>query len=194
MVAEGGDSVSTVSVASALVTLPKPFETTTRLATTRKAYRTLGARNTSQLRGRAPRLTVSGPRACRRRPDCLPAARKAYGLRFERFVAAADPYAALGRGTADLAFVSTTDGQLGTGRYRTLEDDRRAFPPNHLTLLVRSDVLRGLGRDAPELVERIQRGMSEDVMRELNGRVELRGHEPDRVAADFLREAGFTPP
>ena len=41
------------------------------------------------------------------------------------------------------------------------------------------------------MITRVQEPLTEEVMQELNSRVVLDKQEPERVARDYLREAGF---
>jgi len=72
-----------------------------------------------------------------------------------------------------------------------LEDDKKLFPPYQVTLLFDSDKLEELGPDAQKAIENVQKGLTEEVMQELNSRVALDKQKPEKVAADYLREAGY---
>jgi glycine betaine/choline ABC-type transport system substrate-binding protein len=42
------------------------------------------------------------------------------------------------------------------------------------------------------VIEDVQKPLTEEVMQELNSRVAIDKQEPEKVAADYLRESGFT--
>ena len=168
-----------------------PFENTYRLGMLKETYDRLGVRTMSELKGKEGDLTITGYPECEQRPDCLIGVRNVYGLNFGDFVAAQGPYPLLDSKKADIGFVFSTDAQLATDKYAVLEDDKKLFPPYHVTLLVRDDKLQELGPDAARVVESVQTGLTEEVMQELNSRVDLDKQKPDRVAADYLREAGY---
>jgi glycine betaine/choline ABC-type transport system substrate-binding protein len=175
-----------------ITALPQaPFDNTYRIGMLKATYDKLGIKNTSELQGKAQDLSIAGQPECRQRPDCLLGVGKTYGLKFKKFVATQSRYEALDKKAADLAFVYTTDGPLSTDKYATLEDDKKLFPPYHITFMVKSDVLSKLGPDAQKVVESIQSGMTEDAMQELNSRVDLDKQKPAKVAGDYLREAGY---
>ena len=178
-----GDSITALPQA--------PFDNTYRIGMLKKTYDKLGIKTTSELKGKSQDLSIAGQPECRQRPDCLLGVEKTYGLKFKKFVATQSRYEALDTGAADLVFVYTTDGPLSTGKYATLEDDKKLFPPYHITFMVKNDVLQKLGPDAPNIVQGIQRGMTEKVMQELNSRVDLDKQKPAKVAGDYLREAGY---
>jgi len=172
--------------------LPRtPFENTYRVGMLKETYDRLGIKTTSELKGKEGDLTINGYPECRQRPDCLLGLQDTYGLKFKKFVASQDPYPILDSKKADVAMVFTTDAPLSTDKYATLEDDKKLFPPYQVTLLIRNDTLEELGADAQKTVENVQKGLTEEVMQELNSRVVLDKQKPDKVAADYLREAGY---
>ena len=128
---------------------------------------------------------------CRQRPDCLLGVEKTYGLKFKKFLANESKYEVLDKGQADVAFVFTTDANLATNKYAILDDDKKLFPPYHISFMVRNDVLKKLGPDAQKTVVSVQRGLTEPVMRELNSRVDLDKKKPEVVAQEYLKESGY---
>jgi glycine betaine/choline ABC-type transport system substrate-binding protein len=168
-----------------------PFDNTYRIGMLKATYDKLGIKNTSELQGKSQDLTINGYPECRQRLDCLLGVQKTYGLKFKKFVASQSPYPVLDSHKADLAFVFTTDGPLSTDKYAVLEDDKKLFPPYHITFMVKNDVLSKLGPDAQKVVENVQQGLTEEVMQELNSRVDLDKQKPAKVAGDYLREAGY---
>ena len=172
--------------------LPRtPFENTYRVGMLKETYDRLGIKNTSELKGKEGDLTINGYPECKQRPDCLLGLQETYGLKFKKFVASQDPYPILDSKKADVAMVFTTDAPLSTDKYAFLEDDKRLFPPYQVTLLIKTDKLAELGPDAQKTVENVQKGLTQEVMQELNSRVVLDKQKPDKVAADYLREAGY---
>jgi glycine betaine/choline ABC-type transport system substrate-binding protein len=172
--------------------LPRtPFENTYRVGMLKETYDRLGVKTLSELKGKEGDLTINGYPECKQRPDCLLGLQDTYGLKFKKFVASQDPYPILDSKKADVAMVFTTDAPLSTDKYAVLEDDKRLFPPYQVTLLVRDDTLQQLGPDAQKTVESVQKGLTEEVMQELNSRVVLDKQKPQKVAGDYLREAGY---
>jgi glycine betaine/choline ABC-type transport system substrate-binding protein len=170
-----------------------PFENTYRMGMTKEKAKDVGNPKTiSDLKGKSQDLVVNGYPECRQRPDCLLGVEKTYGLKFKKFVASGDPYPVLDKGSADVAFVFTTDAKLQTGKYAVLDDDKKLFPPYHITLIVRDGPLDKLGPDAKEVVTEVQKPLTNTVMRELNSRVVLDKKEPKEVASEYLKEEGFT--
>ncbi len=97
----------------------------------------------------------------------------------------------LDNGSSDVLFGFTTDGELTTGKYAILDDDKQLFPPYNVSLLIRNDALKKIGPEGQKVIEDVQKPLTEKVMGELNSRVVLDKQEPEKVAADYLKEAGF---
>jgi glycine betaine/choline ABC-type transport system substrate-binding protein len=138
----------------------------------------------------ADELTIAGFPECRQRADCLLGLEGAYDWQPE-FISNANKFDPLDNETSDLGFVFGTDGGLTLDDYVTYEDDENLFPPYHITLGVREEALEAIGPEGEDILIRVQEPLTEDVMRELNSRVDLDREEPEDVAADYLREAGF---
>ena len=168
-----------------------PFENTYRLAVTKETGDRLGINTISGLKGKEGDFSIVGFPECEQRPDCYIGLQDTYGLKFKEFVANSDSYQLLDSKKADVGVVFTTDAPLTTDKYTVLDDDKKLFPPYNVTLLFRDDKLQELGPEAREVVERVQKGLTEEVMRELNSRAVLDKQKPDKVAADYLREAGY---
>ncbi len=171
---------------------PTPFENTYRIGMLNETAQKLGnPTKISDLEGRAGELSISGFPECRQRTDCLLGVEQVYGLEFADFIASESPYEVLDTKESDLAFVFTTDGNLATGQYTTLDDDKNLFPPYNVTLSVRDEIAEAMGPEGAEIVEQVQAPLTEEVMQELNSRVAVDKQEPEQVAADYLTQFGF---
>jgi glycine betaine/choline ABC-type transport system substrate-binding protein len=173
---------------------PTPFTNSNAVGMLRERAEELGVTTISDLSGKSEDLTLAGSPECRQRPDCLLGLEgEPYNLKFKKFIPVeiAQRYAVLDNGQADLSIVFTTDGQLASDKYVVLEDDKRLFPPYNATLVVRDETMKSAGSDLPDTINRIQADLTEDVMRELNSRVDLDKEEPQAVAKQYLQEAGY---
>ena len=168
-----------------------PIESTYRLGATKQTADRLRARTTSELAPKAKDLTITGYPECRQRQDCYVGVQKTYGMKFKDFVASEQTYEVLDQDEAKVGFLFTTDAQLSTGKYRTFEDDKKFFPPYNVSFLVRDDAVQRLGPEAQQVVERVQKPLTERVMIELNSRRVLEKQEPEDVARQYLRAEGF---
>ncbi len=98
-------------------------------------------------------------------------------------------YDALFDGDVDAANVFSTDAQLESGDYRVLEDPERVFGYQHLALVIDDDTLAALGgADFMKSIEDVNKELTQDVMIELNGAVDLKDQDPADVAESLLRE------
>jgi len=171
---------------------PTPFENTYRLAMSKELYNKLGQPKTmSDLKGKTEDLKVSGFPECKKRIDCLLGVEQTYGLKFGGFVASEEKYDVIENNSADVIFGFTTDGELTTGKYVTVDDDKTLFPPYNVSLLMRNQTFEEIGPEGQKVIEQVQKPLTEKVMGELNSRVDLDKQEPEKVAKDYLRSEGF---
>ena len=176
-----------------ITALPQtPFENTFRLGMTKETNEKLGGiKNTSELKGKEGDLSISGFPECKQRNDCLIGVEETYGLNFGKFVASEQKYQVLDSGDADVAFVFTTDGDLASGKYVTVEDDKQFFPPYNITFAIRNEALEAIGPEGQEIIEKVQEPLTEKVMQELNARVDVDKQKPEEAARSYLESAGF---
>ena len=171
---------------------PTPFENTYRMAITKATAEKLGnPTKISDLEGKAQDLVVNGYPECRQRIDCLLGVQRNYGLDFKRFLPGNNPYQVLDSGDADIAFVFSTDGPLSTDKYVVLDDDKSIFPPYNISFTVRNQTAQQLGEDGQAVVTNIQKYMTEEIMQELNARVDIDKQQPAAVAGEYLKNFGF---
>ena len=128
------------------------------------------------------------------REQGLAGARRVYGLDNVKFkeLPIGKQYRALDRNEIDAANVFTTDGQLGSGSYKVLDDDKRVFGFQHVALVIDEDKLDQLGgRKFMRIIDEINGRLTTSAMIEMNRDVDVDGQEPAVVAAQFLRTAGL---
>jgi glycine betaine/choline ABC-type transport system substrate-binding protein len=188
------DDVKKRLAAEQITALPQtPFENTYRLAMTKETHQEIGSPKTnSDLKGKESDLTIAGFPECKQRIDCLVGLERLYGLNFGKFLTSEQQYDVLDSGSADVLFAFTTDGELTTGKYVMLDDDKNLWPPYHVSLLIGNEALEKIGPEGQKVIEAVQEPLTEKVMGELNSRVVLDKQEPEKVSADYLKEAGFT--
>jgi glycine betaine/choline ABC-type transport system substrate-binding protein len=169
-----------------------PFQNTFIIASTKKTADAAGNPKTaSELFAKNPDLSISGFPECRQREDCLLGLRKTYGFK-GKFVSSQGKFSDLDGGQSKLTLAFSTDPQLAlTKKYAAFEDDKKFFPPYHITLGVRDATVKKLGPETIKTLERVQAGLTEPAMRELNRRVELDKQKPRAVAKAYLSEEGF---
>jgi glycine betaine/choline ABC-type transport system substrate-binding protein len=173
---------------------PTPFENTYRLGMTKDGAAKVGnPTKISDLSDSAKDLSISGFPECKQRQDCLLGVEDTYGLKFKKFVTSEQKYQVLDSGDADVAFIFTTDGDLASGKYVVLDDDKKFFPPYNVTFNVRDEAMKNLGPEGQKVIEDVQKPLTEKVMQELNARVDVDKQKPEEVAKAYLESAGFVP-
>jgi osmoprotectant transport system substrate-binding protein len=170
---------------------PTPFTSSNEVGVTKETADRLGLRTISDLKGKDRQLTLYGSPECRRRTDCLLGLRQTYGLRFKRFVPVAIDlrHEVLKRSDDVVSIVFTTDPQNKRQNLVLLQDDRGMFPPYNSTFVVRKEVAQQAGPDLPRVLQLVQRGLTDEVMQELNARVDLDKETAKAVAGQYLRES-----
>ncbi len=172
---------------------PTPFVSSNEVAVTKETADKLGLEKISDLKGKSQDLTLYGSPECRQRLDCLLGLEQVYGLKFKKFVPVdiALRHEVLKKGQADVSIVFTTDPQNKREGFVLLEDDKGMFPPYNSTLVVRNDVLEKAGPDFAKTVDMASKGLTDEVMQELNARVDLDKSTPEEVANQYLKESGL---
>ncbi|MEY2516837.1 MAG: osmoprotectant transport system substrate-binding protein opuBD [bacterium] len=169
-----------------------PFQNTYIIASTKATADKAGNPKTvSELFSKNPKLSISGFPECRQRQDCLLGLRSVFGFK-GKFVSSDGKFNDLDQGQSDLTLAFSTDPQLAlTDKYTAYQDDKQFFPPYNITLGIRNSTVQEIGQKAVDTLEAVQKGMTEEAMRELNRRVELDKQQPKKVAAEYLKEEGF---
>jgi glycine betaine/choline ABC-type transport system substrate-binding protein len=173
---------------------PTPFTDSNGVGMLKAKAQKLGITNISDLKSKAPSLTLYGTPECPQRPDCLLGLEQVYKLKFKKFVPV-DPslrHKVLDSGQADTSIVFTTDGQIAQGKELLLKDDKHLFPPYNATLVFKDATLKKLGPDAQKTVALVQKGLTTQAMQELNSRVDIDKQTPAAVAKQYLKESGYT--
>ncbi|HEX8120881.1 MAG TPA: glycine betaine ABC transporter substrate-binding protein [Solirubrobacteraceae bacterium] len=175
---------------------PTPFTTSLEVAVPAATADRLGLRTISDLVPHGQEFVFYGTPECRLRTDCLLGLRNVYGARFRRF-AGVDPverHDVLLRRPDAVSIVYATDPQIKREPIVLLDDDRGMFPPYNSTFVVRDDVVKQAGPDLPRVIGKVQPGLTDEVMQELNARVDIDKETPSAVALSYLRQSGLLPP
>jgi osmoprotectant transport system substrate-binding protein len=172
---------------------PTPFVSSNEVGVTKETADKLSLQRISDLEGKSQDLTLYGTPECRQRLDCLLGLQEVYGLEFKKFVPVAVDlrHEVLSKGQADVSIVFTTDPQIKREGFVLLEDDKGMFPPYNSTLVVRDEVVEQAGPDLETVVGQVNKGLTDEVMQELNARVGLDKKTPKQVATEYLQETGL---
>jgi glycine betaine/choline ABC-type transport system substrate-binding protein/ABC-type proline/glycine betaine transport system permease subunit len=172
---------------------PTPFTSSNEVALTEEKADELGVEKISDLADVDQDLTLYGSPECRQRTDCLLGLEQVYGLHFKKFVPVSVDlrHEVLTSGKADVSIVFTTDPQIQREGEVLLEDDKGMFPPYNSTFVVREDLADEAGPEIEDVVSQVQEGLTDEVMQELNARVDLDKKTPEEVATEYLQESGL---
>jgi osmoprotectant transport system substrate-binding protein len=122
------------------------------------------------------------------RPDGLQKLNKVYGLHWDGTPRSMDLgllYHALQQRKVDMAAANSTDAALTDKSFTALRDDKRAFPPYSACFVVRKGVIDQ--RPGVEMaLTMLSNHMGDEIMRQLNRRVDVEHQPVEKVARDFL--------
>jgi osmoprotectant transport system substrate-binding protein len=172
---------------------PTPFVSSNEVAVTKATADKYHLSKISDLSKVASKLTLYGSPECRQRLDCLLGLQQVYGLKFKKFVPVdiSLRHQVLKSGQADVSIVFTTDPQIKREGFVLLDDDKGMFPPYNSTLLLKKTTAEKAGPDLEKVVTQVNKGLTDEVMQELNARVDLDKKTPDVVAGEYLSESGL---
>jgi glycine betaine/choline ABC-type transport system substrate-binding protein len=175
---------------------PTPFADANAVGLLTSTADQLGLSKISDLSGKSEDLTLAGSPECRQRIDCLAGLEKYYGLQFGKFtpIDIGLRYEVLDKGDADLSILFTSDAQLfvDPDKYTLLEDDKGVLPAGNVIFISDQKVADEAGPDYQATIEKVQQGLTLEAMQELNARVDVDKEKPEDVAAEYLKESGYT--
>jgi osmoprotectant transport system substrate-binding protein len=169
------------------------FENVDAIATTQYFAQKRGLATVGDLR-ELPSFTLGARPEFESRVQGLAGIRRVYGLDNIKFkeLPIGEQYLALDRNEIDAADVFTTDGQLGSGSYKVLDDDKRVFGFQHVALVIDEDKLEKLGgRKFMRIINEVNGRLTTSSMIEMNRDVDIDGQDPAVVTEQFLRTAGL---
>jgi osmoprotectant transport system substrate-binding protein len=169
------------------------FENVDAIATTQYFAQKRGLATIGDLR-QLSGFTLGARPEFKSREQGLAGARRVYGLENVKFkeLPIGEQYRALDRKEVDAANVFTTDGQLGSGSYKVLEDDKHVFGFQHVALVIDKDKLDELGgHKFMRIVNEVNGRLTTSAMIEMNRDVDVDRQDPAVVTAQFLRTAGL---
>lgn len=126
------------------------------------------------------------------REDGIPGLIKHYNFNFKDTTGldGSPRYIALNNNETDVVDAFSTDGLLKKFDLVTLKDDKNFFPPYYAIPLVRGEVIEHYPEIVP-IIEELGSILNDEIMIELNYKVDELQMEPDVVAKEFLTENGL---
>ena len=171
---------------------PLGFNNTYALAMREDHALELGIETYSDLAELSDQLTLGATHEFLERADGYSALQQVYGMTFGN-TRGMDPgltYGAVREGSADVNDAFSTDGRIPAFNLKVLEDDLNFFPPYYAAPVVRMDTLE-LYPELCEVLATLANTMNDEIMAELNAKVDIDDERPQDVAAHWLREQGL---
>ncbi len=174
---------------------PAPMNNTYAFAITQASADKYGITKLSQI-GKVPvkERTFCIEGEFRNRSDGMPGMLKTYDLdvpggNLQTYQTGAI-YDATAKGECTFGEVFTTDGRIKALDLQLLEDDKSYFPNYNVALVLRESV-REDHPEIEELMAPVTEKLTDEVLTDLNARIDVDGREAAQVADDWLREEGF---
>jgi len=98
-------------------------------------------------------------------------------------------YKALAENEADVGIGFTTDGQLASPKLKVIKDTKVIWPKYYPAPVVLQSFL-DKNPDAKKILNEVDQSLNADIMRKLNGQVDLEQRDYEDVARDHLEQAG----
>jgi len=127
------------------------------------------------------------------RPDGLGALNEVYGIHWTAPPKSMDLgllYTALLQRHVSMIASNTTDGMLDKLDVKVLKDDKQAFPPYQVCIVVRMDTLAATP-DLRKFLSELSGKIPEKTMRSMNYAVDAQHQQVREVARSFLQQAGL---
>lgn len=128
------------------------------------------------------------------RSDGMKPLQQAYSMPLDRpQIRQMDPglvYNAVRDGFVDAGLIYTTDGRVKGFDLKVLKDDKGFFPSYAVTPVVRKDTLEA-NPGLEDAMNTLSGLLNNEVITELNKRVDIDHQSPQQVARDFLRSKGL---
>ncbi|MGG0717495.1 glycine betaine ABC transporter substrate-binding protein [Robertmurraya massiliosenegalensis] len=152
----------------------------------------LGLETYSDLTDVSPDLSFGADPEFFERGDGFDALSEAYGYEFgvKRNIDPDLQYTAAKDGEIDIITAFSTDARIDQYNLTVLEDDQEFFPPYFAAPIIRQEVIDA-NEGLEETINELAGTLSDERMRELNGRVNIDKKEPKDVAIEFLKEEGL---
>jgi osmoprotectant transport system permease protein len=149
-------------------------------------------RTISDLAQVSSNLKFGGSSEILSRFDGLPNLKRLYVMHFAEEIPmdGISRYEAIAKDEVQVIEAYSTDGMLLNFDIVVLEDDLGFFPPYHGAIIIRNETVEA----HPELLNVLQKlsgVLTDEIMRDLNYRVDVLGELPKNVAENFLRANNF---
>jgi osmoprotectant transport system substrate-binding protein len=164
-----------------------PFEDPNALATQPRYAGDHGLSSIADLEAMGKSVTLGAPAEFATSVDGLPGLRRAYGVDPTfRPIATGRSYRALEAGQVDVQDVSTTAGQLLSGKLELLADPKHVFGFQNVAPVVRRSVLAAEGPAFAQTLNRVSSLLTGEAIEKMNVAVAIDRQSASSVARHFL--------
>ncbi|WP_076459191.1 glycine betaine ABC transporter substrate-binding protein [Limosilactobacillus caccae] len=157
------------------------------IAVSEKVAKKYHLKNLSDLQKNANKIRFVSQGEFDKRADALPGMEKKYGkfaFKTHRDYDASLKYKIISQGKGDAAPVSTTDGQLATGKFRLLDDNQHLWPPYNLVPLVNRQAAKNYPK-MEKTLNRVDAKLTTTELTSLNKKVDVDGQNYKQVAKNW---------
>lgn len=175
---------------------PSSFNNAYVLAVTEKTEKKYGLKKISDIeKVPAAQRTFCMEAEFASRPDGMPGMLKAYGLKVPqgqwKRMGTGVVYSTTAKGGCTFGEVYDTDGRIKALNLTTLEDDKKFFPIYNPSVTLRKPIYDKAPKAFDDAFAQISKKLNTNVMRELNGKVDVDGQDPTVVAKDWMVKEGL---
>lgn len=138
----------------------------------------------------AGEMTLGGPSEMKTRSQGISGLKKTYGIEFKSFRPLKPGQAtngALKNGQIQAANIFSTDPAIAENGFVVLEDTKKLYGSQNVVPLVRDDAKDQVAKTLDEVSAKL----TTDKLQQMLGRTDIDKDDPDKVAADFLKEEGL---
>ncbi|MFN2608509.1 MAG: ABC transporter substrate-binding protein [Acidimicrobiales bacterium] len=172
---------------------PSPALDANAFAVTKATAAKYNLTKLSDLAPVASQLVLGGPPECPTRPFCQAGLVKTYGLNFKDFkpLDAGGPLskAALDDGTVQVALIFSSDGAIAAKGYVVLDDDKHLQNADNVVPVIKT---ASATAEARTVLNKVSAALTTADLAQLNKRADVDKEDPETLAADWLKQHGFT--
>lgn len=174
---------------------PTSYSRSKAVGMLRRSAEERGLKTLSELASPAKEMTLASGSSCFIWTDCLVGLERFYGIHFKSSISIEPPsrYKVLETGKADASILLSTESRLAgkKSRFVILKDDKHRMPAGNLVWVTTPEVVDEAGPDYEKAIVDSQKGLTLELMQELNARVQLEKESPAKVAADYLKSIHY---
>lgn len=148
-----------------------------------------GIKTISDLQKKSNKIRFASQGEFDKREDGIPGLEKVYGKFNFKSHKIYDPslkYQILAKGEGDITPASTTEGQLATGKFFALKDNKQFWPAYNLVPLVRDNTLKS-NPGIKKILNKIDKKLTTIELQKLNKKVDVDGQSYQKVAQDWIK-------